>query len=504
MKIDSSILYMQCPCGSGSKFKFCCWPKYRDRLDDGMPRSEVMQTVRCEEAGVYTEYRSHSEAARLCDEGHDLLVEEHDAEAAGKLFRQARELHPHADTAWNNGALCSYESGNVEEACEIQRQGIDVAPYRNTFGMASLAIYLHLLGRDEESVSWIDRALADGLPLSRDAVTQVCKALALFRRHSDILHYASASFMDDDENVAFFKATALANLGETGKALPIFRSIENLSYGALAQRYADLIEEGETPVSVYKDDWPYFESRTFPPARWFDEALSGGQDPFERYPNAAVDAMEVLLSDGLRAPGELQELIKDRTGDRIARFREGLETLFGNNPSEGSWTIDENTRKPFRLPPGVSAMKDTTKTGYPMDTPKWTMPLVVSENAEDAAADAQKVIDGLVRPYFNRYCRLGSWDTGPDTEIAILEPYDFQGSGPLASCPCVVMGKFHQLWDMLLDRLEEYFGDCDISNPFICQVRLDRMYGGPILSISDGKSVSSFLVAMADHRFGDD
>ena len=50
MKIDSDVLYGPCPCGSAKKFKFCCWPKYRDKLDDDMTREEIVQTVRCEEA----------------------------------------------------------------------------------------------------------------------------------------------------------------------------------------------------------------------------------------------------------------------------------------------------------------------------------------------------------------------------------------------------------------------------------------------------------------------
>ena len=496
MKIDSSILYMPCPCGSGSKFKFCCWPKYRDQLDGDMPRAEIVQTVRCEKAGVYSRSRRNPEAAQLSDQGHDALMDDTDVDAAKELFRRAREIDPHDDAAWNNGAVCSYESGDVEEACEVQRQGIDAAPYRNTFGMASMAIYLHLLGRDDESASWIDRALEDKLPLSRDVVTQVCKALALFRRHREILDYASASCMDDDENVAFFKATALANLGETGKALPIFRSIGNVSYGPLAERYADLIEDGDTPASAYEGDWPYFESRAFPPARWFDNDLSDGLDPFARYPSAAVDAMEVLVSDGLRSPRELLNLIKDRPGDRIAKFREGLES-FEKNGAEGSWTVDEDGGKPFRLPPGVTALSDSTKTGFPMNKPKWRMLLDLSENEEDAAVEADKVVNGLVVPYFERYCSFGDLDTGPQTEIALLQSYEYQGSGPIATCPGVLMGQYRHLWAMLLDRLEEYFENCSLD-PCVCEVRQDRMYGGPILSISQGPSVSTFLVAHAD------
>ena len=50
MKIDSDMLYGPCPCGSGKKFKFCCWQKCRDSINSDMTRAEIVQIVRCEAA----------------------------------------------------------------------------------------------------------------------------------------------------------------------------------------------------------------------------------------------------------------------------------------------------------------------------------------------------------------------------------------------------------------------------------------------------------------------
>lgn len=495
MPIDSSILYMPCPCGSGSKFKFCCWPKYRTKLESDMTRAEIVQTVRCENAGFY-DRDSDSEAVKLSDQGHDLLVDEGDAAGAGELFRRAREIDPHDRAAWNNGAVCSWELGNVEEACEIQRLGIENATHRNTFGMAALAVFLHVLGRDEEAAHWIDRALEDKLPPSRDAVLQVCKALAVFRRHREIVDYATVSCMDDDENVAFFKATALANLGATGESLPLFQSIGNIAYGAKSKRYADCIEQGLTPISPYAGDWPYFESRTFPPARWFDKAMSEGRDPFARYPNAAVDAMEILVGDGTRSPSELLKLIKGRSGERIARLREGLERLDADC-SKGKWVMDEDKGKPFRLPPGVVDIKDVAPSGMLVDKPKWRLELTLSEEC-DADSDAERVLSRLVRPYFERYCSFGTFETTPQTEIAVLEAYQYEDDSPLDTSPSVQIGQYRQLWNILQERLVDLFSDCFSSNSCVCEVRYDRMYGGPILSISEDTSTTIFLVATVD------
>lgn len=48
MSIDNEILYMPCPCGSGSKFMFCCRPEYRHVFDGSMTRAEIVQSVRCD------------------------------------------------------------------------------------------------------------------------------------------------------------------------------------------------------------------------------------------------------------------------------------------------------------------------------------------------------------------------------------------------------------------------------------------------------------------------
>ena len=32
--IDQNVLYSECPCGSGKKFKFCCYPAIRYDLPD--------------------------------------------------------------------------------------------------------------------------------------------------------------------------------------------------------------------------------------------------------------------------------------------------------------------------------------------------------------------------------------------------------------------------------------------------------------------------------------
>ena len=44
--IDQSILYAECPCGSGKKFKFCCYPSIRNDLPRDPTRAEVTEAIR--------------------------------------------------------------------------------------------------------------------------------------------------------------------------------------------------------------------------------------------------------------------------------------------------------------------------------------------------------------------------------------------------------------------------------------------------------------------------
>jgi len=68
MKIGNEILYGLCPCGSGNKFKFCCWPKYRDKLDYDMTCEEIARTIRCEAAGVNDFYWAPDGVTAVKDE----------------------------------------------------------------------------------------------------------------------------------------------------------------------------------------------------------------------------------------------------------------------------------------------------------------------------------------------------------------------------------------------------------------------------------------------------
>lgn len=492
MKIDSDMLYGPCPCGSGNKFKFCCWPKCRDSIDADMTRSDIVKTVRCEAAGVFHR-TDNAEADAACNEGLAEYKSGNDAKGR-ELFRKARTLDPKMWAAWNNEAICAWEMGDVEGAYDAQLKGVEAFPERNTFGAACLAMYSHVLGRDREALEWIGRALADKYPLSRDVVLQVCRALAVFRRHREIVEYVAASGMDDDEIVAFYMGTAWANLGETAKALDAFEIAAHGPYGAMAGHYAKTISDEAFPFAAYDGDWPYFWMGNFPPAKWFDEDLNDGRDPFARYPNAAVDAIEVLISDNIRKPSEMLKLIKGREGVGMEKLRKSLEELVDSGMDEEEDVHVEDGA----LPDGVEAVEDDALWMLGAKQPKWRMEY---EPAKDGTPqdDAAAIIEGFSRPFVERHCTMAEHEAGDDFEIAVLQTH-YRREDRVYDCPSVELGRYRDLWNILRKKLEEffkYFSDA----VYFCEVRFDQGFGGPVLTLENEEDglVELFMVSQPDH-----
>lgn len=488
MKINGSLLYSPCPCGSEKKFKFCCWPKYRDLIDSDMTYAEIIQSVRCEEADAYRKSES-SEADDLCDRGDD---EFHDGnfDKARELFKKARELDPKIWIAFNNEAVCALNERDVEAAYDIQKKGIEVCPIRNTFGAASMAIYSYILGRKDEAVEWTEKAFADKIPLSRDVVIQVCKALALFKRHKDILDYTETSRMDEDGNVSFFKGTALANLGKKSKAITAFKNVDSLAFDDMAADYIMYLREDGYPPSPF-GDFPYFAPLNFEPARWFDKDMSSGRDPFAKYPAAAAISIEILVAQELRTPDEMLRLTEDREGDDFEMLRNELKTL-----ADCFMKFKRKSPRPDGpLSDGITEEEDPMSSLTLHRTSVWRMTYTPSEEM-DPSEDAETVIEKFIRPYTEKHCSLSKLDDPDKLEIAVL--VNSHSANYPETCPTVKTGKYRQLWDILHEELEDYFSSACIK-PIACELKYDQMFGGPILTFDEGDgNFEKFMIAAPD------
>lgn len=116
--------YSPCPCGSGKKYKFCCFQKQREREAQASHPSFWSASSSEEPFDEQPDsllVGDMHEGKILCDKGLRLMAAG-DFEKAIPLFRRSIAEAPFVYTAANNLALCLYITGNLEEALRVQSE----------------------------------------------------------------------------------------------------------------------------------------------------------------------------------------------------------------------------------------------------------------------------------------------------------------------------------------------------------------------------------------------
>ena len=120
--IDPNILYSECPCGSGKKFKFCCYPVVRDDLPGDPTRADVTDAIRQRSAAKRLVEQKDTFGVLDLDHFHELIgrglfhLNSGDYRQAEDILLQAREQYGMFPTAYNNLALCALVQGHLDEA----------------------------------------------------------------------------------------------------------------------------------------------------------------------------------------------------------------------------------------------------------------------------------------------------------------------------------------------------------------------------------------------------
>ena len=472
MNIDNSFLYKGCPCESGKKFKFCCWPDLRGKIDREMTWSEIVQTVRCEKAGVYNRPEDIANKWPQAYEKAMSLLQEGLVDDARVIFHQARMADVTNWSAWNNEAICAWAKGDLEGAYCIQKEGLERSSFENSFGKASLSIYAYLTGREDEAKVCLDEAVANEKPLSSDVVSRVCEALGLHRLHKDICDYVLKSRFEDDENVAYFHGVALANLGDIENAKRCFiRAAEGKHY-VRAGYYLNLIELNKTPYSLRPGEWPYLYSAMFHFVRDVDKEMEEGRDPFRLYPYAAAVGVEILLSDKMRNPSEISEKMKDWKGAQLDGLRELVEHFMEKEIAE------------FKAAPkGVVVEKDSNLLLFNKGMSLWKFNYF-PQNDTEPEDDADCLVETYVRPFADRFCEMDTFNR--EDEQSVLVCVCFDADKKVRDAPYVKTLNPEGYWDALKESLSHYFEWAD-ENPISCVLRWDQGFGGPILELTDSK-----------------
>lgn len=328
--IGQEVVYGPCPCGSGRKFKFCCYKKYRHELNDDMNSADVAQLVRCGESGINDDGAHDQEAWALHDDAIELM-KAHRLEEARSMLRRAREIDPAFGACWNNEASCAWHLMDWRSAYEIQKEGLDHVTYDDTFSFAALSRYALGVGKVDEAEAAIGKARAK-LPLSIYDALEVCKALACFHRHREILDYVARSGMGDSPRVAFFTGVAHANLKEHAAARTDLEKAAQSEFGIVADEYCIQLDDGCEPATLGDEKWPYFSRFSFPPAALFFNDIEDGNDPLKSCPEFfALDCINILSIDDACSHAELRKVLSMIKGEAAERMQKALdETDWGN------------------------------------------------------------------------------------------------------------------------------------------------------------------------------
>lgn len=143
--IDQNVLYSDCPCGSGKKFKFCCYPVVRSELPRNPSRSDVTTAIRKVSATRRLAERKDEISIVDLDRFHELMrrglrhLNSGEYKASKEVFLDALKEFDMLPTAYNNLAVCALVQGNLEEAEKWVQEVVRKFPVENPFGLALLA-----------------------------------------------------------------------------------------------------------------------------------------------------------------------------------------------------------------------------------------------------------------------------------------------------------------------------------------------------------------------------
>ena len=258
--MDSKDMYAPCSCGSGKKYKFCCYQKkveqavvssiaeyWADAPDEDVdPTASMFPGL--DEAVVH-------KSLGICQKGLSLMASGK-FEKAIPLFQKAMSLSQAVYTSANNLAACLFVTGKLDEALRVQRKSLEVSPLNNPFGLVNLATFLYIKGDEDEAKLCLDTAVAMKPP-SVDACVKVCEGLARFKRHQDILDYVDGGDYPDEPSVCFYAGVAAANLGDRKRAKSDLQEVKlGHPKADRVRRYLEHLRGKSSPQTVL-GDWPY-------------------------------------------------------------------------------------------------------------------------------------------------------------------------------------------------------------------------------------------------------
>ena len=329
--IDQDILYSECPCGSGKKFKFCCYQSIRDDLPRDPTRADVTDAIRLRSrAARLTELEAKSGALDF-DRFHELIgrglrhLHNGRYRDAKRVLLQAKDEFGMLPTAYNNLALCALVQGKLKEAEEWVQEVVRRFPAENPFGLAMYADIRYLRGDVIGALDIIERAERI-VPPSVDQAVRVCESMAHFKDHERIVRYAEKSGYADDPGMAFFLGIALANLGRHADAARSLRIAVRGTQPDYVTRILEEVTAGKRPQTIC-GDWMYFTPESFTLfAGLMKSVKDGGDQQADLSSEALAEMVEVETNAGLIGVSEAIKVLSTSVAKRAERILDALRS----------------------------------------------------------------------------------------------------------------------------------------------------------------------------------
>ena len=280
--------YAPCPCGSGKKYKFCCYLK----RDEG--RNEEGVSSFFEKEPDYPDFNDNPEVYQLFKEGLRLMNKT-EFRAAIPHFQKAVAINPLIYSPANNLALCLFATGQLNEAIQVQSECLETNPLQNPFGLSNLTAFYYIKGDNLRARRFLKKAMNADIP-SNDACVKVCETIARFKLHKDILDFVSTTAYANDPIVCFYTGVASANLGDREQALNDLQKVPAGYFKApMIRRYLEHLRS-ETEPNTVKSDWPYLYTYEICPLKVVESMISSGDDLWKDLP-VLVDFCESSLNE---------------------------------------------------------------------------------------------------------------------------------------------------------------------------------------------------------------
>ncbi len=273
--MDNEILYGPCPCGSGKKYKFCCYTR-KPAEKSGLKTTYAGLHKRSDDDTDFILAGDFERGEKLSSRGY-ACMQQGAYEEAIAWFRQSIDAAPFIPSPYNNMALCLYAVGNLREAIRAQQAALPACALPNPFGVCNLAMFHLVINEHETAEAYLDQALKMDLP-NDDARIKLCETLARFGRHREILKQVdSASVKEGCRDVFFFSGIAAANLEMYRRAEADLERVR-ISHPkhAMIVRYIDCLKKKATPKTV-NGSWLYFLAYEICPIAYVEKILKGGK-----------------------------------------------------------------------------------------------------------------------------------------------------------------------------------------------------------------------------------